>query len=282
MMSLSHQRAWRGAYSPRYDRAMRTVVVVVSLAIAAPAAAQSVNVAFGSDVAPPSADYAAAGAAGTWNRVTGIAGQSFDLVGLDGKPSGVSVSQSPTTTLIASTADPSVSGDDAALLDNGLVTTGAETCLSFSGFAAGDYEVLIYAWTPDMPSVKSRTRQDEAPSTIDVGGAWTGAHAEGVTYARYVVELGSNAALPAHSGLETSMPSAALNGIQIRPLSSIPVDAGVGPSVDAPGNGETSGDAGTTMTSSPSHGGCATDGRSGWFAVVVVAVGLARRRRVLR
>jgi hypothetical protein len=264
---------------------MRTLVVVVSLAIAAPASAQSVNVAFGSDgVAAPSAGYAAAGAAGTWNRVTGIAGQSFDLVGLDGNASGVAVSQQPTTTLIASAADPSISGDDAALLDNGLVTTGAETCLSFTGFAAGSYEVLIYAWSPDQPSVKSRTRQDAAPSTIDVGGAWTGANAEGITYARYVVELGSNAALPAHSGLATSMPSAALNGIQIRPLSSIPVDAGVGPSnpVDAAGNGETSGDAGTTTSPSPSHGGCATDGRTGWFAAVVIAVALARRRRVLR
>jgi hypothetical protein len=263
---------------------MRTLVVVVSLAIAAPASAQSVNIAFGSDVEPPSASYAAAGAAGTWNRISGIAGQSFDLVGLDGAPNHVSVSQTPTTSLIANSADPSVTGDDAALLDNGLVTTGAETCLSFSGFAAGSYEVLIYAWSPDQPTVKSRTRQDEAPSTIDVGGAWTGAHAEGITYARYVVELGSNAALPAHSGLATDMPSAALNGIQIRPLSSIPGDAGVGPSnpVDTAGNGETSGDAGTTMTSSPSHGGCATDGRNGWFAAVVLAVALARRRRVLR
>jgi MYXO-CTERM domain-containing protein len=104
-----------------------------------------------------------------------------------------------------------------------------------------------------------------------------------VTYARYVVELGSDAALPAHSGLATGMPSAALNGIQIRPLAAMPVDAGVAPTIDAPANGETSGDAGTTtMTSAPSHGGCATDGRNGWFAAVVVALGLARRRRVLR
>ncbi|HEX4454963.1 MAG TPA: hypothetical protein VH143_29080 [Kofleriaceae bacterium] len=263
---------------------MRTVVVVVSLAIAATASAQSVNIAFGSDVDPPSASYAAAGAAGAWNRNPGIAGQSFDLVGLDGAPNHVSVSQTPTTSLIANSADPSVTGDDAALLDNGLVTTGAETCLSFSGFAAGSYEVLIYAWSPDQPSVKSRTRQDEAPSTIDVGGAWTGAHVEGVTYARYIVELGSNAALPAHSGLATDMPSAALNGIQIRPLSAIPADAGVGPGdpADAGGNGESSGDAGTTTSTPASQAGCATAGRAGWLAAVVLAVALARRRRVLR
>jgi uncharacterized protein (TIGR03382 family) len=263
---------------------MRTLVVVVTLAIAAPASAQSVNVAFGSGDDAPSADYAAAGAAGTWNRVTGIAGQSFDLVGLDGKASGVSVSQSPTTTLIGGSPDPSVSGDDAKLLDSGLVTTGAETCLSFSGFGSGSYEVLIYAWSPNQPTVKSQTRQDEAPSTIDVGGAWTGAHAEGVTYARYVVTIGENAALPAHSGLATDMPSAALNGVQIRPLSAIPADAGVGIGADASGgggNGEAP-DAGTSETTAP-HAGCsATGGGGSWLAVIAIGLVVRRRRDSIR
>ena len=111
---------------------MGKLVAVVMLLIAVPAAAQqSINVAFGSDA--PSSSYAAAGVAGTWNSISGIAGKSFKLVAIDGSPSGVSVSQSPTTTLISGSGDPAVSGDDAKLLDNGLVTTGAETCLSFVG-----------------------------------------------------------------------------------------------------------------------------------------------------
>ncbi|HUJ57456.1 MAG TPA: hypothetical protein VLX92_03160, partial [Kofleriaceae bacterium] len=222
---------------------MRALWVVVMLAVAAPAGAQSFNISFGQTSDPPSASYAAAGAAGTWNAVSGVAGPEYALVTIDGSASQVVVSQQPTTTVIA-TSDPSVTGDDAKLLDHGLVTSSAETCLMFSGMAPGTYEVLIYAWLPDEPTVKSRTRQDEAPSTIDVGGAWTGSHAAGVTYARYVVTVDSSGNLPAHSGLAPDMPSAALNGIQIRPLDSIGADAGMQP--DAAGSNQETGDAGTT------------------------------------
>src|SRR5580704_3280126 len=259
---------------------MGKLVALVMLLIAAPAAAQqSINVAFGSDA--PSSSYAAAGAAGTWNSISGIAGMSFKLVAIDGSPSDVSVSQSPTTTLIAGSADPSVSGDDAKLLDHGLVTTGAETCLSFVGFRPGTYEVLVYAWSPNQPTVKSRTRQDEAPTTIDVGGAWTGSHAEGVTYARYVVTVDSSGVLPAHSGLAPMQPSAALNGIQIRPLAATAADAGIGGDAGGGGGGgagETA-DAGTGETT-PHRAGCATsDERAGWLVVGLVLVSLRRRRR---
>jgi hypothetical protein len=185
---------------------------------------QSINVSFGHGSGGPSSSYAAAGAAGVWNSVTGIAGSSFKLVAIDGSPSSVSVSQGPTSTVFT-TADPSVSGDDAALLDSGLVTGGAETCLFFDGFQAGTYEVLIYAWLPNQPGVKSRTRQDQASSTIDVGGAWTGAHAEGVTYARYVVTVDSSGKLPAHSGLVPGASASALNAVQIRLIGDAPPES---------------------------------------------------------
>jgi hypothetical protein len=139
-------------------------------------AAQSINVNFADAGNTPSPSYAAAGAAGAWNTITGVAGPAYTLVGTDGAASGVAMTQSPTTTLLTGGGDPALHGDDATLLDHGLVTTGAETCLMFSGVEPGNYEVLIYAWTPNGPGVMSRTRQDEAPSTIDVGGAWTGAH----------------------------------------------------------------------------------------------------------
>jgi uncharacterized protein (TIGR03382 family) len=239
----------------------------------------AINVSFGDPSGGgPAATYAAAGAPGTWNRVTGIAGPAYTLVALDGTDAGVSMTQSPTTTLLAG-GDASVTGDDAKLLESGLVTTGAETCLSFTGFAAGTYEVLIYAWVPNGPAVMSRTRQDEAPATKDIGGAWTGAHVEGVTYARYVVDVGSDGVLPAHSGLAPSMPSAALNGVQIRPLPAGGVDAGAtGP--DAGSIGET-GDAGTTRHAG--GGGCTTSGGSGGLALVALSlVARSRRRRPRR
>ncbi len=228
--------------------------------------AVAVNIAFGQDTGAPSAAYAAAGEAGTWNAVAGTAGPTYTLVATDGSPTTVTVSQSPTTTVIMAT-DPAVSGDDAALLDHGLVTTGAETCLFFKGVPQGTYEVLIYAWLPNQPSVLSRTRQDSAPSTIDVGGAWPGAHAEGTTYARYVVTVGTDGMLPAHSGLAPGAPAAALNGVQIRPLPAGAPDAA--PIADP--------DAGTSST--PHHGGgCdAGGGAAGWL-VVLGAIAFARRR----
>jgi hypothetical protein len=255
---------------------------VAVVAFAGTASAQSLNVNFGDPAAGgPAATYAAAGAAGVWNTVTGIAGPNYTLVALDGTPSGVTVNQSPTTTLLTG-GDSSVSGDDAKLLDTGLVTTGAETCLMFSGFQPGSYEVLVYAWVPNAPSVLSRTRQDEAPATKDIGGAWTGGHVEGVTYARYVVDVGADGNLPAHSGLAPSMPSAALNGVQIRPVPAGAADAGA-TGDDAGNNGET-GDAGTAMHPAGGGGGCTTGGGDAGvlLSLVVLAAGARRcapRRR---
>jgi hypothetical protein len=243
-----------------------------ALALAGTSArAQSINVSFGHTSGAPSSSYAAAGAAGHWNAVSGVAGPSYPLVAIDGSATSVSLSQGPTTTVIAAT-DPAVHGDDAALLDFGLVTTGAETCLTFSGVAPGTYEVLVYAWLPNQPTVKSRTRQDQAPSTIDVGGAWSGAHVEGVTYARYIATVDSSGVLPAHSGLVTpNVQSAALNGVQFRFLPAGAPDAGFG--------GGGGNDAGTG-TGAHHHAGCraSTSSSGALFALAIVVV-VARRRR---
>ena len=256
-------------------------LALVTTASALPARAQAVNVSFGDPASGPSPAYAAAGAPGTWNSVTGEAGLAFDLVGLDGAATGVTLSQQPTIALIAD-SDPSVTGDDGQLLNRGLLTNGSETCLALSGFAPGTYEVLTYAWTPNAPLVKSRTRQDEAPSTIDVGGAWSGAHEEGVTYARYIVVVDDSGALPAHSGLAPGQPTAAFNGIQIRPLP----DATAGgfpagtvrlhpfPSASsAPPAPSSSG------TPDGATGGCSSAGGGGPAGAVLVALLVARRTK---
>src|SRR5262250_1204477 len=131
----------------RYCCRMRACVLAVVLFAAAPASAQSLNVNFGDAGHAPAASYTAAGGAGVWNTISGVAGSSFALVDIDGLPTGVTVSQTPTTTILTG-ADPTVSGDDAKLLETGLVTDGAETCLSFGGLRPGTYELLIYAWMP--------------------------------------------------------------------------------------------------------------------------------------
>jgi MYXO-CTERM domain-containing protein len=273
----------------------RYIGALVMVALAPGSAdAQSINVSFGHASGGPSPSYAAAGASGVWNSITGVAGGVYNLVAADGSASGVSVSQSPTTTVLTTT-DPSVSGDDAKLLNSGLVTTGAETCLSFHRFAPGTYEVLIYAWLPNQPTVKSRTRQDQAASTIDVGGAWSGTHAQGVTYARYVVTVDSSGELPAHSGLVPGAPQSALNAVQIRPLSSAQPDAGMMPdastmpgldasvisgpdSGSAPSDASMSGGGGGGASNHSRHGGCSTSGAASDaspFAIVLLAVSFA-------
>jgi uncharacterized protein (TIGR03382 family) len=250
---------------------LRFVAGVLGVGLAASTAhAQSINFNFGPATATPSATYAAAGLAGPWNTVAGTAGPVYSgFVSIDGTTTSIEMTQSPTTTVL-SAVDPSVTGDDAVLLDNGLDTTGAETCLMFSGFAAGTYEVLIYAWTPSQPAVLSRTRQDQAPSTKDVGGAWTGQHVEGVTYARYVVTVDSSGNLPAHSGLAPNQPSAALNGVQIRLMADAPPDAGTGGGSGAPDGGAPSPD---------HHDGCAAGGDGAGLAMVGAVLLVLRRRR---
>jgi len=260
-----------------YDGPVRCLTVGIVLGMATSAHAQSVNVSFGPDGSGgPSTSYAGAGAPGTWNRVTGLAGGTFHLVATDGTATNVTMTQSPTATLFATT-DPSVSGDDAALLDNGLVTSGAETCLFFDGVQPGHYEVLVYAWLPNQPTVKSRTRQDSAPSTIDVGGAWTGAQSEGLTYARYLVDVGSDGKLPTHSGLVPGATAAALNGVQFRPTGNPSSDAGTAGDAGSGGGAGTGGDAGT---GGGAHGGCSAAGDPGssLLAISVVLFGVRRRR----
>src|SRR6516162_3661320 len=138
------------------------------------ARAQAFNIDFGTAANKPAATYAAAGLPGVWNGIEGQSGTTYPLVGLDGQPTSVTLTQSGATSLI-SMSDPSVTGNDAALLDDALITNiaGQEVCLGIHGLAPGTYEVLIYAWMPNAPSVKSRARQDLSTMTIDVGGAWT-------------------------------------------------------------------------------------------------------------
>src|SRR5438445_993169 len=79
----------------------------------------AINVSFGPPGNAPPATYAAAGRAGVWNRVAGQAGTTYPLVGIYGEATNVTLSQSPSTTLLAGT-DPSVTGDDAKLMENAL------------------------------------------------------------------------------------------------------------------------------------------------------------------
>jgi hypothetical protein len=231
------------------------------------ARAQSLNVDFGQPANKPSDTYAAAGLPGVWNSIQGAAGPTYNLVGLDGRPTSVTLSQSGSTSLL-SASDPSVTGDDAALLNDALITNiaGQETCLFVHGLEPGMYEVLVYAWMPNAPAVKSRVRHDLSTMTQDIGGAWTGAHVQGVTYSRHILTIGSDGFMGSHSGVvpgAVAANGAALNGFQIRkivttldggaaPDAATASDAGVGPGSDAAASGSEAGTTGPVVDASAS------------------------------
>jgi hypothetical protein len=136
--------------------------------------------------------------------------------------------------------DPALTGDDATLLEDFLIThTTIENCLFFRNIDPGRYIVLVYARMPDQPDVMSQTNVDEEPGNPDelVGGAWTGEHVEGVTYARHEAivaasgtnagRLGMHSGVPAGGSLEIG---AALNAVQIMRICDADItgaDAGV-------------------------------------------------------
>ncbi len=214
---------------------MRRCLIAAALgAVAAPAAGQSFNIDFGQPGAGPPATYAAAGLPGVWMSIPGTQGVNyFNLTDVDGNATAARLVQiGGTQTLL--TADPDLSGNDAVLMNDYLIThTLTENCLFFYDMEPGPYEVLIYARMPAQPGVLCVTTVDEEPGKPHylVGGPWPGQHELGVSYALHLAEVaaaGPDAGkLRAHSGVPPGGDlgiGAALNGIQVRKIESPPGD----------------------------------------------------------
>ncbi len=210
-------------------------VLVMAVVLSSRVLAQSFNIDVGGAGSGPASTYAAAGWPGIWNVVqaehttpftTGPHPNDYMLVDINGNPTGVGLHQYGGMDQLTAN-DPSVSGNDAALLNDAMVTHSLtlETCTYLNGLQNGTYEVLVYAWMPNQPSSMAQTRFDFHPGVELVGGAWPGAHVEGVTYSRHIVQVTSG-----NMGLHVGIPSggntaigAAWNGLQLRPLQGIPV-----------------------------------------------------------
>ncbi|MBL0922416.1 MAG: hypothetical protein IBJ10_09855 [Phycisphaerales bacterium] len=79
--------------------------------------------------------------------------------------------------------------------------------------------------TPGQPAAQNRVSVDFAtPGPTWIGGAWTGQHVEGVTFARFIVTT-TNGRLGMHSGLPSGNILSALNGVQVRRIVDCPGDA---------------------------------------------------------
>src|SRR5262249_4235073 len=101
----------------------RGLFVLFVLLVAPRVSAQSLNIDFGPAADAPSSTYAAAGLPGVWNSIEGEDSPmtTYPLVDLDGNATGVSLYNIGGTDLIIG-HDASVSGDDAALMNDALVT----------------------------------------------------------------------------------------------------------------------------------------------------------------
>jgi hypothetical protein len=215
------------------SRLPRAITLPLLLAgIVTPVHAQSINVDFGSGSAPAES-YAAAGAAGRWNLIGVL--QPYvraPLVDVAGAPTAARIYMYGATQMLQAD-NPGTSGDDEALMDDMLIGLNdpVDECLWIESLAEDDYEVLIYAMTPDDPSRMCRVRVDDAtPGPVNVGGTWPGAQQRGVTYERFVVHA-TGGLIAFHSGLYGGYFQSGMNGVQIRPLSA----ASVGSLGPAPG-----------------------------------------------
>jgi len=153
---------------------------------------------------PTNAYGAAAAQTGTWNSLTS-AGPTLlqDTAG-----SATAVNATANQFFNFSFNNVGTAGDDEALMDD--CADGARTW-TFAGLANGNYDVYTYAWAPDSATFLTNVSVNGSAAQT-VGGAWPGAHALGVTYAKHTVTIAAGAILV---DLTISSGFASTNGFQI-------------------------------------------------------------------
>lgn len=201
--------------------------IIVVAASALPAAAQSINIDFGTPGTIPAQTYAAAGRPGSWNTFESLpTNQRFPLVNLYGQPIGARIYNNGATAMLSAN-NPGTFGGDEALMDDMILSFNNPTdaCIWVENLLSGTYQVLMYAMTPNDPTLFSRVRVDDgSPGPIMVGGAWPGSHVHGVTYARFTVAVSAGGTIGMHSGLAGANIQSGLNGIQLIRQSDCPAD----------------------------------------------------------
>ncbi len=188
------------------------------------AEAQSFNVDIGTNTTfpTPSSSYGAgAGQPGTWVARSPLVASATltDIAGM------------PTTALLTRVGgnitfefnNAGTTGDDQNLMDDiqdigGI--GGAATTWTFSNLQAGMYALYTYAWAPDSAMSITSVQGGSIDPTQACGGAWPGAQALGVTYARhrYDVAAGGSVAI----SIATTLGFGSINGFQLVKTSGTP------------------------------------------------------------
>ena len=158
------------------------LIPLLALALSASASAQSFNVDVGTNITYPlpTATYAAAGLAGTWNAASAVLATPQALVDLGGAATVATLTRSGAGALNFDFNNASTFLNDQNLMDDcqDIGGTGGSTVWTFSNLAAGNYSLITYAWAPD-----SATFVTTVNGTTPVGGAWpAGGFTAGITH----------------------------------------------------------------------------------------------------
>lgn len=199
----------------------------MAIAISCAASGQSINIDFGKATTAPSSTYAGAGRFGVWNTLGVMpASQRFPLVDRAGTPVAATIYNLGGSSMLEAN-NAGTSGDDERLMDDMFLSANdpVDLCLFFENLLPGEYDVIVYAMTPNDPALFSRVRVDFAtPGPVFIGGAWPGAHQEFVTFARHRVTT-SNGRINPHSGLFNGFMQSGINGLQLLYREPCPGDA---------------------------------------------------------
>lgn len=200
-------------------------LVVLTCGWAAPiggpaAMAQSFNVDLNTSVAatsglgPPSAAFGGAAAQpGAWNALSGNVALTLNLVDLAGAPTGVTLARNVATGGNFNFDNPNTTGDHQLLMDDGY--DGAVN-FTFTGLAAGVYDVITYAVAPDDPTAITAVTVpgSTSPNPQLVGGVIpVNSFAAGVTHCVHTVTVCPGTPLVVQSAVGTLL--ATTNGIQL-------------------------------------------------------------------
>lgn len=201
------------------------VTVACSTAVAH---AQSFNLDMGSEYGTPSSDYgAAAGQSGVWHELVGNDPGPFPLNGLDGAPTGVTLSMN--LPFGPGSADNfGTFGDDEALLDDYWPLGSRPANFTFEGLEAGVYQVWVYAWAADSSDFNTLVTMGE--DSQQVGGFWPGQLEQGVTHAFFEPRVAAGGTIDLFC---RGIGSGTLNGIQIFKAGPCPSDRNADGFVDA-------------------------------------------------
>jgi hypothetical protein len=201
-----------------------TAPFALLLALAAPAAAQSVYFDFGDPASPwgvPPATYGGVGPPGTWNGVASA--PASGIVDTAGSPTGVTLlCNSPFSNDACDHAG--TSGDHESLFDDRWIFDFPIVHLTVSGLAPGTYRVhvllLVGPCIPMFTPMETRIAGATPPSAYLYGYSWTGEPVAGDNHTTHYRTIASGETLV----IELDAPAGFVHSTQISGLQIVRVD----------------------------------------------------------